>query len=896
MMFFRRKHREQDLDREIRSHLELEAEERQSDAVSPNEARNAAHRAFGNAALVREDTRAAWGWTSLERLAQDLCHATRVLRKSPGFTAVAVLSLALGIGANTAIFGLINGLLYKSLPVRDPESLLFIGKQDNFGVDFSFYYESYQRLRAAQPFLQEIAAYGERVRMNLVVDGASESTMGQVVSGNYYSVLGLAPAAGRLFTPDDDRTPGAHHVAIISYSYWQRRFNGSPSAIGSKILIDGSPFTIIGVTPLGFYGLQVGDTPEIDVPIMMQPQVMPDKENWLGRPRNTVSWLMMFGRLKPGIAVSQATAGLQPLFYSIQTQLAAEIGLGKASWRDEWVNAKLVLVPGGAGLSYLRRQYRDPLNVVMGIVGMVLLIGCANVANLLLARTASRRREIALRLAMGAGRARLIRQLLVESLLLSAIGGALGIALAWWGQASLLRFLSAGRPLIHLDISPDVRILGFTALVSIATGVLFGLAPAMHGSAVDLASSLKEGGRGVSPPQRLARALSVVQIALSLVLLAGAGLLARTLRNLDNVDHGFRRDRVYTVALSPRGSDQKNGPNGPRLNRLYLDLLDRVRAIPGVASASLTGEPPTMHGYVRPFTTDGRQFTAFMGRIYPGYFATLGSAIVQGRDFGPSDLAEGAPLVVIINETLARRVFPGESPIGKRIVCTGIISMGESGKPCEVIGVARDLPYSNSTMRDGPQNAIYNTYLQAPTGRGEMQLFVRVSNDPGGIPAELRRQLAAIDPALPVFPVSTLAVMMDESLMRERLLAMLSALFAGLAGFLAIIGLYGVVDYSVRRRAQEIGVRIALGALPGRVLRLVIGETLALAGLGIVLGIPAAVAATRLVAGFLYGVKPGDPITLTATAAFLAATAAIAGCIPATRAARTDPIAVLREE
>jgi predicted permease len=285
-----------------------------------------------------------------------------------------------------------------------------------------------------------------------------------------------------------------------------------------------------------------------------------------------------------------------------------------------------------------------------------------------------------------------------------------------------------------------------------------------------------------------------------------------------------------------------------------------------------------------------------MGRIYPGYFATLGSAIIQGRDFSPADMAEGAPLVVIVNETLARRVFPGESPIGKRIVCTGVISMGESGKPCEVIGVARDIPYSNSTMHEGPQNAIYNTYLQAPTGRGEMQLFVRVSRDPGGIPAELRRQLAAIDPALPVFPVRTLAVMMDESLMRERLLALLSTIFAGLAGFLAIIGLYGVVDYSVRRRAQEIGLRIALGALPARVLRLVIGETLALAGIGMLLGVPAAIAATRLVAGFLYGVKPGDPITLGATAAFLTAAAAIAGFIPATRAARTDPIVVLRDE
>jgi predicted permease len=479
--------------------------------------------------------------------------------------------------------------------------------------------------------------------------------------------------------------------------------------------------------------------------------------------------------------------------------------------------------------------------------------------------------------------------------MLSALGGALGIAVSYWAGASLLHFLSAGRQLIHLDLSPDRRVLVFTALISIATGILFGLAPAMHGASIDLSSSLKQGGRRVSPSRRFTRALSVVQLALSLVLLAGAGLLTRTLRNLDNVDHGFRRDRVYTVSLAPRGSDQKNGPNGPRLNRLYLDLLERVRDIPGVASASLAGEPATMRGYFRPFnTTDGRQFWASSNRIYPGYFGTLGSAIVQGRDFSPADMAEGAALVTVVNETLAHRVFPGENPIGKRIICTGNIAMGESGNTCEVIGVARDIPYS--AMRYGQLNAIYTTFLQAPTGRGQMELFVRLAHDPGAIAAELRRQLAAIDPALPVFPVHTLAVDMDAALMRERMLALLSSAFGGLAGLLAMIGLYGVVDYSVRQRAQEIGVRMALGARPGRVLRLIIGETLALAGIGVLLGLPAAFAATRLVGGFLYGVKPGDPVVLAAAAGFLAATAAIAGFIPAARAARTNPIAVLRNE
>ena len=892
---FRWPQTDQELDDELHDHLERKTEEYVAQGMTQEEAHRRARLDLGGIEQTKEKCRDAHRVNWIQDFIQDLCFGFRMLRKSPGFTAVAVLTLALGIGANTAIFGLINGLLFKSLPVRDPESLVFIGKQESGGVDTHFYYETYDRLRAAQPFFQELAAYGERVRMTVSADGLSEPAMGQLVSGNYYSVLGILPAAGRLFTAKDDRVPGGHPVAIISYPYWQRRFGGAPSAIGKKVLIDGSPFTIVGVTPPDFFGLQVGDAPEISVPVMMQPQVMPDKENWLGRAHNTVDWLNPFGRLKPGVSVARATSGLQSLFHSIQTQLAMELGLGKASWRQEWVEANLVLIPGGAGLSALRRQYSGALSILMGMVGLVLLIGCANVANLLLARTAARRREIALRLAIGAGRARLVRQLLVESLMLSALGGALGIAVSYWAGASLLPFISAGRPLIHLDLSPDWHVLGFTALISIATAVLFGLAPAMNGASVDLSSSLKQGGRGVSPSQRFTRALSVAQLALSLVLLAGAGLLARTLRNLDNIDHGFQRDRVYTVSLAPRGSDQKHGPNGPRLNRLYLDLLERVRAIPGVASTSLAGEPATTRGYLRPFnTTDGRQFWASSNRIYPGYFATLGSAIIQGRDFGSADMAEGAPLVTIVNETLARRAFPGENPLGKQIVCTGNISMGESGHACEVIGVARDIPYS--AMREGQQNAIYMTFLQAPTGRGEMELFVRMARDPGGVAAELHRQLSAIDPALPVFPVRTLAVDMDAALMRERLLALLSTAFAVLAGLLAVIGLYGVVDYSVRQRAQEIGVRVALGAQPGRVLRLIIGETLSLAIIGIVLGLPAALAATGLVGGFLYGVKPGDPGVLAAAAGSLAATAAIAGYIPAMRAARTDPMVALKQE
>jgi predicted permease len=879
-MFWRRRRREQELEREIQAHLDLEAQEQGS--------YSAALRGFGNVALIQQATRETWGWTWLERLTQDIRYGARLLRKNPAFSAVAVLSLALGIGANTAIFSLIDALLLKLLPVRDPQSLLFLAKEAEGGIDPVFYYETYQRLRKEQPFFRELAAYSGRVRMNVSTGGDAEPLMGQLVSGNYFAVLGVAPIAGRAFTADDDRLPGAHPVAVISDRYWERQFARAPSAIGSRIWIDGTPFTIIGVTPPGFFGLEVGDTPDISVPVMMQPQVMPDKENWLARSGNTVDWLTVFGRLKPGVTPDQASAGLAVTFRAIQSQLASELGSSKSAWMKEWVEAKLILVPGGSGLSGLRRQFTKPLYVLMGVVGLVLLIACANVANLLLARATARRREIALRLAIGATRGRLVRQLLVESLLLSGLGAAAGIVFAYASSGLLLRFLSVGRSLIHLDLTPDLRVLAFTAAVAAGTGLLFGLVPALRAARLDLTPALKEGTQATGGHQGFGKALAIAQVAFSLVLIIGAGLLVRTLRRLDDIDGNFRRDRVYTVALSPRGSDQKNGPNGPRLQRLYLDLLDKVRAIPGVSVASLAGLPPTMQLQQRVFlTADGRRFRGAWTQVYPLYFDSLGSSVVQGRDFAEADLAPGAPYVAVVNETLARRVFPGENPLGKRVICAG-------RNACEIIGVIRDVQYS--TLKRSAESTLYMTFLQAPTGRGQMHLVVRFVGEPAAVSAQLRREVAAIDPQLPAFVLQTLAEQVDAALIRERLLALLSTVFGLLAVLLAGIGLYGVIAYSVGRRTQEIGVRLALGALPGEIGRLVLRETLLLACAGVAIGLPTALAATRLIAAFLYGATGADPAVLTGSIAFLLAAGLTAGYFPARRASRVDPISSLRHE
>jgi len=622
---------------------------------------------------------------------------------------------------------------------------------------------------------------------------------------------------------------------------------------------------------------------------MMQPQVMPDKENWLIRSNNTVDWLKIFGRLKPGVTPERASGGMRSLYSRIQTQLAAELNsTWQRTWLKGWAEARLVLQPGGAGVSDLRQEFSKPLFVLMGVVGLVLFIACANVANLLLGRAAARQRDIAVRMAIGAGRLRVIRQLLVESLLLSCMGGALGILFANWTAKLLVHFLSTGRTAITLDLNPDLRVLAFAAITCLCTNILFGLAPALHAVRIDLTHALKEGQRSASAHQRVGKVLAAAQIAVSLVLVIGAGLFVRSLQKLNGIDRGFQRDHVLTVRLEPRGSDQKRGANALRLNLLYLDLQARIEALPGITAASFAGSSPTTPLQSRNLATpDGRQFRASWTQVYPKYFETLGVRMLGGRDLGPRDVLDAAPFVAVINQNLARRVFPNENPIGKQILCNGRAL-------CEIIGVVEEIPYASLKSESG--NAIYQTFLQAPTGRGQMVLHVRFAGDPERIIGEIRRQVAAIDPNLPAFVIQTLATEVDVTLVRERMLALLSATFGALALLLAGIGLYGVIAHSMARRTKELGIRMALGATQSEVRLLVFRETLHVAGIGILLGLPVALGAARLIASFLYSLTAADPAVLVVSVAFLFATGLIAGYVPARRASRVDPMVSLRYE
>jgi predicted permease len=825
-------------------------------------------------------------------VANDIRYGARMLRRSPGFSAVAILSLGLGIGANTAIFSLIDQVLLKMLPVKEPERLVVF----HWG-GASFTYNQYRRLHDDARLFSGVLGYSP-VRLNLSIGGELQPPGGgHLVTGNYFSILGVNAILGRVITPEDDRVPGAHRVAVISYGYWKRRFAMEPGVLNRDIHIAGIPFTIIGVTPPEFFGAEVGSAPDIFVPVMMQPQVMPGVPSWLNDERQINNWLHVLGRLNPGVTIPQATDSLRTVGEQFSVEMNA-LNKRKFPKLGDLKAQKLELTPGGKGLSELRRQFSQPLLILMGVVGLVLLIACANVANLLLARAVARQKEVTVRIALGAKRSRLVRQLLTESVMLSTLGGAAGLLFSRWVAGALLAFLpDTGIPL-HIDLSPDLRVLGFTIAISLATGVLFGLAPALRATNVSLAPALA--GTGVKPGQtRVGKALVIAQVSVSALLLVGAGLFVRTFQNLRNVNTGFATGRVLSVRVEPVRSDQKT----PQLGQQYQGLLQRVAALPGVRAASMAGFGPISRSpwergqslqssnpmVIDGFTNSGETVTLPWMQIYPDYFKTMGIAMVAGRDFAPGDSA-GQKEVAIINESLVRTYFPDRNPIGERIGFAGRALIGW----IEVVGVVKDARYGS--LRDAPVPMFYLPFAQAHTGRGQMTLHVRTTGDPIGVARAVRSEAQGISGGAPMFEIQTLAAQVSASLIEERMIATLCGSFGALALMLVSIGVYGIMAYSVTRRTNEIGLRMALGARPSDVTWLVLRETLLLAGAGLAIGLTSSVSVARLISNRLFGLSASDPVTMGTAAMVMIAIALLAGYLPARRAARVEPMSTLRYE
>ncbi|MEK6323148.1 MAG: ABC transporter permease [Acidobacteriota bacterium] len=843
---------------------------------------------------------------------QDLRYGVRMLLKHKGFTAVAVLSLALGIGANTAIFSLIDALLLKSLPVQDPQQLVVFSVVRQGGNDYTFNYPLIERFNQANHSFAGIIASngGDKLRMSVAEPGGGgeiEPVQAEQVSGNYFSVLGVNAAAGRTLTEDDDRGP--QPVAVISYDFWQRRFAADPRVVGHKITLNDFPFTVIGVAPRGFSGFELGAKPDLWWSLRMTPQVYPGRK-W-------PSWLLVMGRLRPGAIVEQARAEMDAVHHQQLSEIAPErLSLLTPTERSNYFADRIELEPGGAGWTVLRKQFRQPLLILMAAVGLVMLIACANVANLLLARAAARQKEIAVRLALGAGRFRLIRQLLTESLLLALTGGALGLLFAYQGTRVLLTYLPQQRP-VFLNLSPDARVLGFTLAVAVLTGILFGLAPALRATRLDLTTSLREkAGSGGSGRSRVAlnKVLIVAQVALSLFLLIGAGLFVRSLQKLKGLDAGFDRENVMVFDVDPGHAFSMAQQVG-----LYKQLLARLEALPGARAVSVSPYPPLNGGMTTPHNVvkvpgysppAGQDTSCQLLWVGPKFFETMGIPLLQGRDFGPQEetpvaantsqpaIAKAAQnatsralLAAVINQAMAQFFFGNENPLGKHFDL--LLAGSLKGISFQVIGVVKDAKYK--TLREPTRRAFYVSYFQDP-GSGALTFLLRTTGNPTGFGSAVQRAVRELEPRLQVGGLKTLDDVVNESLVQERFVAQLASFFSLSALLLACIGLYGIMSYAVTKRTNEIGIRMALGARGGDVVRLVMKETMVLVAVGVTIGLSAALATTRLVSTLLYGLTPNDPVTIMVATLLMIGVAALAGYLPARKASQVDPLVALRCE
>lgn len=921
-----RREKEAELREELQFHLEEEAEECRAEGSTSEEAERAARRELGNLMLIEEDTRAVWRWPLIEQFGQDLRYAFRTMAANRLFALLAIASLGLGIGANAAIYSFMDAILLRSLPVRDPQSLVVLNWRAKWGtgpdvmhsmsgntwgdsksgeMSGIFPYPAFELFRKSDSVFSSVFAhfqFWQSRRLNVAIRGQADIASGWSVSGDYFRGLGVAPAAGRLILPDDDR-PGASAVVVASYGFSQRHFGEAGNAAGQQVLIDNVPFTVVGVAPPEFFGVDPGGAPELYFPMHANELLGAGKQfgfkpdTYLDR---NYYWTQIMGRLRPGVSLAEAQARLAPEFRQWVASTASNDG-EKANLPE------LVLREGAGGLDSLRRRYSKPLYVLLTLVGLILALACANVANLLLARAAARGREIALRLSVGASRARVLRQLLTESVLLSSLGGILGVFFALWGIRFLTLLLASGRANFTLRADLNWHVLGVAAALSLVTGVLFGLAPALQAIRVDVMPALKglrRSSAGIQPFFRrvsLSQMLVAGQIAITLVLLFAAGLFVRTLSNLESIDVGFNRENVLLFQIDAR----KAGHKDPEISSFYGELRKRFGAIPGVREASLSEDSLIDAGTGLPLGVSGEPPNP-ANRILsvgPEFFRTMQIPILEGRDIEERDRS-GSPAVAVVNEAFVKANFGGRNPLGQHLIMwkaggellsKQVLDPGNKlARDMEIVGVCRNASYGSLTRATPP--VAYLPYDQGYPELEHMVYALRTSGDPLRYVNTVREILRQADARIPISEVRTQAAEIDQTLSQEITFAGLCSGFATLALVIACVGLYGTISYSVAQRTSEIGIRMALGAQRGKVLQMILHEVLRLAGAGLAIGGGTALAASRFVESLLWGIKHNDPRSLVLAVVTLLGAALLAGYLPAHKASRIDPMGALRHE
>jgi predicted permease len=897
--------RSEALREEMELHLAEEAAELEADGMTPECAKAEARRRFGNVGLKHEESREIWIKRFWSELGQDIRYGCRTMTANKAFNAMAVLSLALGIGANTTIYSFMESILLRSLPVADPESLVVLnwhsrpprdgGKESvhvmhgvqgmawpgdkGAMVSGMFPYGAFETLRDGNPVFSTLFGYFNGLNRTLAIRGQASSASTEYVTGEYFRGLAVSPAAGRPIDSEDDR-PGAAPVAVISFATSQRRFGGLSSAIGQPVLVDNVPFTVIGVAPPEFFGVDPAAAPDLYLPLHTNLLVDGARAARM-YPDGNFYWIEMMGRLRPGVSMAQAQAALAPRFHQWVATTATTDG-------ERAKLPALTLNPGAAGLGGLRRQYSKPLYALLAMVGLILAIACANIASLLLARAAARRREMAVRLSLGAGRFRVVRQLLTESVMLASLGGALGVLFAIWGVRSLTLLLSNGQQNFTLHAELNWNVLGVTAALSVVCGLLFGLAPAIQSTRPDVMPALKS-GRGGGPRRRAQHVLVVAQIAVSFLILVAAGLFVRTLNNLHSVQLGYARENILLFSLNAR----QTGHRDPEIAIFYADLRKRFESIPGVIGATLSQSSivnaaragPAIRGPMKIGAVtieDARVLAAG-----PRFLATMQIPILAGREIDDRDQPGSRP-VAVIGERLARTYFGNENPVGRRI------TLPDEKRDLEIVGVSANLRYGGLKNEEESRMTVFVAVSQFSPDR--ITYALRTAGDPLRFVRSVREIVREADSRIPVTNVVTQAAEIDRTISRELTFAKLCTAFAVLALLTACVGLYGTMSYSVARQVGEIGIRMALGAQRGAVVWMVLRRVLLLAAVGLAIGVPAALIASQLVKSFLFETQPNDPGTLALAGVVLLSAAILAGLAPARRASRIDPLAALRHE